>query len=85
MSNGRDRDHLVELCRVWGDAEALVIRALLEEHSITCHFTSHADHKVHPFSLDGLGEVRIFVLPEHLEEARALLAGAGREPPSQED
>ena len=69
-----DRDvDLVEVARVWGDAEALVIRGLLEENGIPCHFTSHADHSVHPFSLDGLGEVRIFVAPTHEGHARELL------------
>ncbi len=68
-----DRADLVELCRVWGDPEALVISSLLEEQGILCHLTSHADHKVHPFSLDGLGEVRIFVHPEKIEEARSLI------------
>ena len=69
-----DEQDLVELCRVWGDAEALVIQALLEDNGIICHLSSHADHKVHPFSLNGLGEVRIFVHPTNLEKARRLVS-----------
>ena len=74
-----DTEDLVELCRVWGDAEALVITALLEDSGIACHLTGQADHKVHPFSLDGLGEVILFVHPERLSEARALLSDRDRE------
>lgn len=75
---GEDRSVLVELGRVWGDAEALVVRALLEENGIACLCTSHADHGVHPFTLDGLGEVRIFVHPDRLGEARELLRERGK-------
>jgi hypothetical protein len=65
---------LVELCRVWGEAEALVIRSLLEANGIPCHFSSLVDHKVHPFSLDGLAEIRIFVHPDDIEDARILVS-----------
>ncbi len=74
-----DTADLVELCRVWGDAEAMVITALLEDSGIACHVTGHADHRVHPFSLDGLGEVIFYVHPGRLAEAKALLSGRGRE------
>jgi len=76
-----DGSDLVELCRVWGDAEAMVISALLADNGIACHVTGHADHKVHPFSLDGLGEVILFVHPDRLAEARALLSVREREDP----
>jgi hypothetical protein len=60
--------------RTWSDGEAAMIRQLLESYGIPCQVVSDVSHCVLPFSLDGLGEVRILVPAGRLREARMILA-----------
>jgi hypothetical protein len=62
------------LMRSWSDGEAAIIRQLLATYGIPCQVVSDISHTVLPFSLDGLGEIRIFVAPSSLREAQSLLA-----------
>jgi hypothetical protein len=62
------------LMRTWSDGEAAMIRQLLETYGIPCQVVSDVSHCVLPFSLDGLGEVRILVPAGRIQEARTILA-----------
>ena len=64
----------VLLMRTWSDGEAELVRHLLASYGIRCQVVSDVTHAVLPLSVDGLGEVRILVAPDDLEEARDVLA-----------
>jgi hypothetical protein len=64
----------VLLLRTWNDGEAAMIKQLLETYGIPCQIVSDVPHTVLPLSVDGLGEVRILVPAERLEDAKNLLA-----------
>ncbi len=66
---------LVEVYLARSEAEAQVIRGLLESHGIPCLLKSNAAPSVHVFTIDGMGEVRLMVWEEMAEEARKLIAG----------
>ena len=60
--------------RTWSDGEALLVRQLLESYGIPSQVVSDVPHSLLPLSVDGLGEVRILVPANRVEEARSLLA-----------
>ena len=66
---------LVEVYLARSEAEAQVIRGLLESHGIPCLLKSNAAPSVHMFAVDGMGEVRLMVWEEMAEEARELIEG----------
>ena len=59
--------------RTWSDAEAELLRGLLESYGIPCRITSDITHSVYPLTVDGLGEIRLSVPSEAAEEARRIL------------
>jgi hypothetical protein len=65
---------LKHLITAWGLAEAEVIKSLLDSHRIKCLFQSQVVHSVHPFSVDGLGELKIFVHEEDYEKAKEIIS-----------
>jgi len=65
---------VIEIHRAANDEEALVIKGLLESQGIHCILRSAVVHAVHPFSMDGLGEVKILVAEIDAPEAKALLS-----------
>jgi hypothetical protein len=65
--------NLKELHKVWGPVEADVIRSFLESHGISCLFRGKVVQSVHPFSADGLGEIKIFVSKKDYALAKKLL------------
>ena len=67
------KHRMVEVYRANGEAEALVIKGLLESHGIPVLLKSHASPSVHMFVVDGMGEVRVMVWEETVGEARELL------------
>jgi len=69
---------LVELVKVYNDVEASLIQSLLAESGIDCLLVSHVPHSIYPFTINGLGEVRIKVLEDRLAEAREILRESGR-------
>lgn len=74
--NGRDRDKalaLKEVWKVWGPVEAEVVKSFLESHGIPCLLRGKVVQSVHPFSANGLGEVKIFVPEKDYETAKELL------------
>ncbi len=64
----------VIIARAWTDSEASVIKSLLESYSIPCHYASEMPHRIYPVSVEGLGEIRIFVPAVFAEEASQILA-----------
>ncbi len=77
MSGGegpvRDEE-IVLLMTCWNDGEAELVRHLLDAYGIPCQVVSAVPHSVYPFTVDGLGEIRILVPASRHEEASALLA-----------
>jgi hypothetical protein len=68
-------EKLVEVYRASGELEALVIKGLLESNGICAILKSDAAFSVHPFTIDGMGEVKIEVLESLADEARRLIVG----------
>jgi hypothetical protein len=67
------------LVRTWSDGEAAMLRQILESYGIPCQVVSDFTHTVLPLTVDGLGEIRIFVPAGRLDEARELLAAHRRQ------
>ena len=73
-SKKEDKDlEMVELCRVSCESEALAIRSLLVSQGIDCMFKANIDHSVYPFTVNGLGEVRILVISKDLKESKKII------------
>lgn len=66
-------EQLVEVYRARGEAEAQVIKGLLESYDIPCLLQSNAAPSVHMFTVDGMGEVRIMVRESMADEAKKLI------------
>ena len=66
----------MEVYRAASEAEAQIIKGLLESRGIPCLMKSNAAPSVHVFAVDGMGEVKILVWKELAEKARGLI---GRE------
>jgi hypothetical protein len=66
---------LVEVYRAAGEAEAQLIKGILESSGIPCLLRSNAALSVHPFIIDGMGEVKVMVDKSMVEEAKKLLSG----------
>ena len=64
----------VELIRVPGGANADAIVAALRGRGIPARSHGEAIGKIYGLTIDGLGEVSIFVPEEYLEMARSVLA-----------
>jgi hypothetical protein len=64
---------LVEVYRARGEIEAQVIQSLLESYGIPCLLKSNAARSVHPFAVDGMGEVGIMVWKSMADKARDLI------------
>lgn len=71
MSNS---EKMVEVYRATGEAEAQVIRGMLESYGIPSLLRSNAAPSVHMFAVDGMGEVKVMVWGSRVEEARRLIA-----------
>ncbi|PYQ11921.1 MAG: hypothetical protein DMH00_07165 [Acidobacteria bacterium] len=57
----------------WDDNEAELVRGLLESYGIPCQVSSQITHTLYPLTVDGLGEIRLSVPTEAVEEARQIL------------
>lgn len=76
----RDEPGLVELHRC-DQAEALVVKSLLESEGIPTLLRSRLLHSVHPFTVGDQGEVVILVPESEAPRARRLLARVAPGPP----
>jgi hypothetical protein len=75
---------LVELHRC-GQAEAMVVKSLLESDGIPAFLRSRLAHSVHPFTVGAQGEVVVLVPPSEATRARELVflnTGATTWPPN---
>jgi hypothetical protein len=70
-----DTYDLKVLVSVWGQAEAEVIKSFLESNGIPSFFKSQVVQSVHPFTMNGLGEIKIYVKEPDLETAKKLMEG----------
>lgn len=61
--------------RAAGEAEAQVVRGLLESRGISCLLQSNAAPSVHAFAINGMGEVKVMVKTSEAEKARKLING----------
>ncbi len=73
-----DKAAPVIVARAWTDSEASVIKSLLESYNIPCHYASELPHRIYPVSMEGLGEIRIFVPAIFAEEATQILVAHRR-------
>jgi hypothetical protein len=64
----------VEVRRCRDQAEALVVKSLLESEGIPCVMRSRLAHSVHPFTVGDQGEVIVLVPAADAARARVLLA-----------
>lgn len=80
MPEPEDEREFEELTRVRGQAEALVVRGLLEAHGIEVLLRTHVAPSVHPFSVGEQGAVQVLVRREALAQSRRLLANAAPGP-----
>jgi hypothetical protein len=69
------KEEMVEVYRAVGEAEAQIIKGLLESYGISSLLKSTASPSVHAFTVDGLGEVRVMVWKSAEKEARSLIRG----------
>lgn len=59
---------------VYNEVEANLIKTILDEAGIDCLLVTQVPHSVYPFTINGLGEVKIKVLASQLKNAQAVLA-----------
>ena len=64
---------LVEVYKAFGEAEALIIKSILESNGIHSILKSHAAPSIHVFTVDGMGEYRVMVSESNAEEAKRLI------------
>ena len=75
MHTMAERNALVVL-RTSRHGEAQILRALLEDQGIPAALSYESAGIVYGLTVDGLGEVRILVPEEYLEQAQAVLAAS---------
>ncbi|MFQ6090540.1 MAG: putative signal transducing protein [Candidatus Bipolaricaulia bacterium] len=64
----------VTVYRAWGEAEAQVVRGLLESSGIECRLLGRGPQFIYPVTVDGLAEVQIMVPKGREAEAKAIVA-----------
>ncbi|UCG54116.1 MAG: DUF2007 domain-containing protein [Dehalococcoidia bacterium] len=64
---------MIEVYKAKGELEAQVIKGMLASYGIPCLFQSHAASSVHTFAIDGMGEVRLLVSEDQVDEAKRLI------------
>jgi len=64
---------MAEVYRAVGEAEAQIIKGLLNSNGIDCLLKSNASPSVHMFAVDGMGEVRVMVWESVADKARELI------------
>ena len=66
---------MTEVYRAAGEAEAQIIKGLLDSNGIDCLLKSNAAPSVHVFAINGMGEVKVMVRESMAEAARGLIRG----------
>lgn len=65
--------HLIEVYIARGEAEANIIKALLESYGIPSLLKSQAAPSVHAFAVDDMGQVSVMVRSMDADDARELI------------
>lgn len=75
MENSKEErdEKLVELAKVQGDFEAQVLKGMLESEGIEVAVRTGVTPNILPFTVDGLGQVKLFVRESDLEAAKAVI------------
>ena len=68
-----NEEGLVELVSVQGEMNAQVIAGLLDSEGVEAMMRSNQTFSALPFTVDGMGAVRIMVRKEDLEKAKKIL------------
>jgi hypothetical protein len=66
-------ERLVELAKVQGDFEAQVLKAMLESEGIEVAVGTGVAPNILPFTVNGLGQVKLYVKESDLEAARTVM------------
>jgi len=69
---------MVEVYQARGEAEAQIIKGLLESYGVPCFLKSQAAPSVHTFTVNGMGEFKVMVRESMAEKARRLIRGKDR-------
>ena len=64
---------VVEVRTCQGEVEAGLVRSVLEASGIESFTGGNASMSVHPFTMDGMGEIKIMVRASEEAEARAVI------------
>ena len=64
---------IVRVHSVQGQPEADLLQSLLEANGIESYTKGRAVQSVHPFTMNGLGEIRILVREEDVDKARKII------------
>jgi len=68
-----EEEGLVELMSEQGEANARIIAGVLESEGIEVMLKSHQTFSALPFTVDGMGQVRVMVRKEDLARAREVI------------
>jgi hypothetical protein len=66
---------LVEIYIARGEAEAQIIKGMLDSYGIPSLLKAQASPSVHVFTVDGMGQVAVLVRAEDADDARELIKG----------
>jgi len=83
-ANQINDEKAVVLTVVYNEVEANLIKTILDEAGIDCLLITQVPHSVYPFTINGLGEIKIKVLASQLEEAKATIAESRENLPAEE-
>ena len=64
---------MVEVYQAAGEAQAQIIKGLLESNGIYCLLKSNAAPSIHMFTIDGMGVVKVMVEESVAEKAKGLI------------
>ena len=75
MENSKEEPgvKLVELTKVQGDFEAQVLKGMLESGGIEVAIRAGVSQNILPFTVDGLGQMKLFVMEKDLAAAQLLM------------
>ena len=75
MENSKDQreEKLIELAKVQGDFEAQVLKGMLESEGIDVAIRAGISQSILPFTVDGLGEMKLYVKESDFVAAKALI------------
>ena len=73
MDENDNGSELAELTKVQGEMEAKILIGILELEGIRVLMKSDMAHGTLPFTVDGMGEVKLWVMKDDLVKARVVL------------